>query len=147
MAKTLSYWNKNNEDNLTETLKKWQKAFNTPLEKFTEEKDLDWYGFYVIKDLKNPQSIWNYHVNNGPVDIVWAPKADINDKINVVAVYSDLEILKKESSSQLFLFAIYQGLPLVLVSMQNQGNEQSNFYLEETNSVSLYTIFHHVALI
>lgn len=147
MEKSLHYWDKKADKKLTEVLNQWKKAFNTPLDKFTEDKDLDWYGFNVIEDLKKPQSFWNYHVNDKPVDITWSPMANINDKINVVAVYSDIKVEKNDHVSQLFLFALYQGLPLILVSSQNQGNEQKNFYLEETNSVSLYTIFHHVALL
>lgn len=146
MERSLMYWDEKSDMKLMDVLNKWQKAFNTPLHKFTEEKDLEWYGFYVIEDLKKPKSSWNYHVNNKPVDIIWSPKANVNGKINVVAVYSDLKVSKDEPISKLFLFALYQGLPLVLVSTQNQGNDQRNFYLEETNSVSLYTVFHHVCL-
>jgi len=106
-------------------------------EEYSEGNNVDWYGTQIPDALVGENKNWNTMVEEEPADFEWSEdgKASEGDYA-LVAVYSDADT-QKYLEQHLYFFTIYEDEPKVLISQQNQGNEENNFYFSETDNQDL----------
>ncbi|MEJ6348896.1 DUF4767 domain-containing protein [Holzapfeliella sp. He02] len=100
---------------------------------------LNFYGFDITTELDQ----FNYYVDNTPVNFRLASPQETtyhNSDYNIVGVYSDVESAPF-AGAHLYLLAIYNQKPQVLITMQNQGMPGNAMYFKHTENSNLATNF------
>ncbi|MEE5987384.1 DUF4767 domain-containing protein [Ligilactobacillus equi] len=130
-------WSKKQASQLAALMKNWGTTMQQQYEEYTPDKPGNFYGAEI------PNSVWNGKMPlaidsvNNQVKVKWAPSGEgPKDTYLIVACYSDYAT-QRYAEKHVYLFAIYNGQPYTLVSMQNQGNEKNSFVFSQTQNTDL----------
>lgn len=111
---------------------------------YTPSNPVDFYGTEAPADQlsgKYPVSVDD--VNN-EVAVKWSITGqEAQNTYLIVACYSDAASARY-ADKHLYSFTIYNGKPVVLVTMQNQGNARNNLGFRETENVNLKNGFNKI---
>ena len=82
-------------------------------------------------------------IGQHPIYLEWSENGQVKDGYALVAVYSDAET-QPEMQKHLYLFTIVNNQPLVLVTMQNQGDPYGYLYFGATDNAELRAGFEKI---
>lgn len=132
-----SLWSDDRAQSLDTFMTDWGETMDQKYEEYSEGNNVDWYGTQIPDALVGEDKNWNTMVEEEPADFEWSEDGEASeDNYALVAVYSDADT-QNYLEQHLYFFTIYEGQPKVLISQQNQGNEENNFYFSETDNQDL----------
>ncbi len=122
----------------------WGAGMKQKYVSYTPSSPVDFYGIKAPADQlsgKYPVSVDD--VNN-EVAVKWSTTGqEAQNTYLIVACYSDATSARY-ADKHLYFFTIYNGKPVVLVTMQNQGNARNNLGFRETENVNLKNGFNKI---
>lgn len=133
---TVSLWNNEKKQELARFMDSWGTLMGQSYTAYFPGKDVNFYGFEFPTPLTENALTMTIAYQNEPIDIQWSETGEEPDRYNLVAVYSDIAA-GSMFNNHLYLFTIYNGQPLVLITMQNQGNDNSYLYFNQTENTDL----------
>lgn len=133
MAQVL--WSNEKKQELAKFMKSWGALMGQDYSAYYPGKDVNFYGFEFPTSLVEQTMTMTIVYQNEPIDIHWSETGEELDRYNLVAVYSDIK--EGSMSNHLYLFTIYNRQPLVLITMQNQGNDNNYLYFNQTENTDL----------
>ena len=127
-------WNADKDKQLEAFMAKWGPSMHQAYEKCTPDNPGDFYGVEVPNSVYNGKMPLAIDDINNQVKATWNSegKGD-KDTYIIVACYSDAKT-QRYMEKHVYLFTIYNGQPVTLVSMQNQGNERNSFVFSPTKN-------------
>ncbi|MHC5216334.1 DUF4767 domain-containing protein [Enterococcus sp. LJL128] len=127
-----SLWNAQKSSALGAFMISWGQTMGQAYIEYSPSSELDYYG------VKFPSTFaaGNIAVNGAPASVQWSTDGSASNVYNVVAIYSDVHTTSA-MERHLYLFAIYNGQPVALVTMQNQGNNENLIYFTPTQNADL----------
>jgi len=130
-------WNDNKAQSLDAFMAEWGETMDQKYEEYSEGNNVDWYGTQIPDALVGEGKDWTTMLDEEPVNFEWSEDGEATEgNYALVAVYSDADI-QEYLEQHLYFFTIHEGEPKVLVSKQNQGNAENNFYFWETDNPQL----------
>lgn len=125
-----SPWSQQKSEQLATFMKQWGKKMNQSYVAYTPGHNVNFYGIHEPDDLTTMPPA----VNEQKVAIKWSNDGKVDAGVYaLVAVYSDAEIAAY-ADQHLYFFTIYNKQPVVLITMQNQGNENNWLYFTKTQN-------------
>ncbi|GMA55122.1 hypothetical protein GCM10025857_64790 [Alicyclobacillus contaminans] len=132
-----SLWNDDKAQSLDAFMAEWGETMDQKYEEYSEGNNVDWYGTQIPDTLVGEDKDWTTMLDEDPVEFEWSEDGEATeDNYALVAVYSDADT-QEYLEQHLYFFTIHEGEPKVLVSKQNQGNAENNFYFWETDNPQL----------
>lgn len=131
-------WDENKREELQKYMQEWGTVMNQYYEEYTPEKTISYYGLKVPNEILDKIA-----VNDQKVEAEWSLDGNKANVYNIVATYVE----PKDPSSMdvhLYLFAIYNGEPIVLHTQQNQGRETGWVHFEPTANEDLKNSFKRI---
>lgn len=129
-------WNLQKRLELLAFMQSWGDVMGQSYIEYSPEFEANWYGYYFPSVLSRN----NIAVGGNQAILQWSDNGAISNVYNVVAIYSDIATTDK-LERHLYLFTILNGQPVVLVTMQNQGNAENMIYFKETQNADLINGF------
>ncbi|WP_274606489.1 DUF4767 domain-containing protein [Lactobacillus delbrueckii] len=137
-------WNGQKSQQLASFMASWAAGMKQKYVSYTPSSPVDFYGIKAPADQlsgKYPVSVDD--VNN-EVAVKWSTTGqEAQNTYLIVACYSDATSARY-ADKHLYFFTIYNGKPVVLVTMQNQGNARNNLGFRETENVNLKNGFNKI---
>ncbi|MCD5486676.1 DUF4767 domain-containing protein [Lactobacillus delbrueckii] len=137
-------WNSQKSQQLASFMANWGAGMKQKYVSYTPSSPVDFYGIKAPADQlsgKYPVSVDD--VNN-EVAVKWSTTGqEAQNTYLIVACYSDATSARY-ADKHLYFFTIYNGKPVVLVTMQNQGNARNNLGFRETENVNLKNGFNKI---
>lgn len=137
-------WNSQKSQQLASFMASWGAGMKQKYVSYTPSSPVDFYGTEAPADQlsgKYPVSVDD--VNN-EVAVKWSTTGhEAQNTYLIVACYSDATSARY-ADKHLYFFTIYNGKPVVLVTMQNQGNVRNNLGFRETENVNLKNGFNKI---
>ncbi len=137
-------WNGQKSQQLASFMASWAAGMKQKYVSYTPSSPVDFYGTEAPADQlsgKYPVSVDD--VNN-EVAVKWSTTGqEAQNTYLIVACYSDATSARY-ADKHLYFFTIYNGKPVVLVTMQNQGNARNNLGFRETENVNLKNGFNKI---
>lgn len=132
-----SLWDDDKAQSLNTFMTDWGKTMDQEYKEYSQGNNVDWYGTQIPDVLVGEDKTWTTVLEETPVEFEWSDDGKESDDVYaLVAVYSDADT-QKYLEQHLYFFTIHEGEPKVLVSQQNQGNAENNFYFSETENQDL----------
>lgn len=132
-----SLWNDDKAQSLSSFMVDWGETMDQKYKEYSEGNNVDWYGTQIPDVLVGEDKSWTTMLDEEPVHFEWSEDGEASeDNYALVAVYSDADS-QGYMDQHLYFFTIHEGEPKVLVSKQNQGNAENNFYFWETDNQEL----------
>ncbi|KAF1297090.1 hypothetical protein BAU15_05935 [Enterococcus sp. JM4C] len=126
-------WNDAKATNLKSYIAYWGTVMNQQYKEYTKDNSANFYGVSIplgiIEQEMRPK------VGEQFVQMGWMDENKSAD-YKIVAVYSDIETAQG-GEGHCYLFAIHKKQPIVLVTMQNQGNAENSLTFNETENQEL----------
>lgn len=131
-------WTDSKEAELDAFVKQWAIEMNQSYDKATPEQPLNMYGVEFPTQLLELLA-----VNDQAYDAIWIEPGQLleEDVYNVVAAYGEVPSEANAMRMHYYLFAIYNGEPVVLHSQQNQGMPDNRIHFTPTENVDLQSGF------
>lgn len=130
-----SPWNEVKGDKLHQFVMSWGETMGQTYEEYGPGNDVDLYGLKLPKVILENENGWKAALAGAPISIVWSEDG-LGDGYELVAVFSDAET-QPYLEKHVYLFVIVSGVPKVLVTSQNQGNENNYLHFKETGNMQL----------
>ena len=135
VAETVALWNAEKATKLNQFVMEWGKTLQQTYQEYTPDKNVDLYGLELPQAVLTVQSGWQAAVNDAPIKLTWSKDGEGQDYA-LVAVFSDAET-SDYLEKHVYFFTLVAGEPKVLVTSQNQGNEQNYLHVKETDNQEL----------
>ncbi|MFV4980721.1 DUF4767 domain-containing protein [Lactobacillus delbrueckii] len=137
-------WNSQKSQQLASFMASWGAGMKQKYVSYTPSSPVDFYGTKAPADQlsgKYPVSVDDV---NHEVAVKWSTTGqEAQNTYLIVACYSDATSARY-ADKHLYFFTIYNGKPVVLVTMQNQGNDRNNLGFRETENVNLKNGFNKI---
>ncbi|MFC6347593.1 DUF4767 domain-containing protein [Vagococcus carniphilus] len=134
-------WNSSKADNLKRFMSDFSQTMGQDYKEYSQSKDVDLYGIKLPSEVLKDK--WKMAVNNQPVQLEWSKTGKGKSQYQLVAVYSDAET-QPNMEKHVYFFIIEEGHPKVMVTQQNQGNEESYLHFKESQNVDLNDSFQSI---
>ena len=134
-------WNSSKADNLKRFMNDFSQTMGQDYKEYSQSKDVDLYGIKLPSEVLKGK--WKMAVNNQPVQLEWSKTGKGKSQYQLVAVYSDAET-QPNMEKHVYFFIIEDGHPKVMVTQQNQGNEESYLHFKESQNVDLNDSFQSI---
>ena len=134
-------WNSSKADNLKRFMSDFSQTMGQDYKEYSQSKDVDLYGIKLPSEVLKGK--WKMAVNNQPVQLEWSKTGKGKSQYQLVAVYSDAET-QPNMEKHVYFFIIEEGHPKVMVTQQNQGNEESYLHFKESQNVDLNDSFQSI---
>lgn len=131
-ATTNTVWNLQKRSELLTFMQSWGDVMGQSYIEYSPSFEANWYGYSFPSTLTRN----NIAVGGNQVILQWSETGTVSDIYNVVAIYSDIATTTK-MERHLYLFTILNGQPVVLVTMQNQGNAENMIYFKQSQNADL----------
>ncbi|MGY3779374.1 DUF4767 domain-containing protein [Isobaculum melis] len=125
-------WNSQKKIALAAYMNTWGQKMGQSYIEYSPGADVNFYGVNFPSTFAQN----NIAVNGARAAINWSGDGTGNNVYNVVAIYSDVETTTN-MERHLYLFTLVNGQPMVLITMQNQGNAENLIYFTETQNTEL----------
>lgn len=125
-------WSHQKRLELFSFMQSWGSVMGQTYLEYAPGTEADWYGYSFPSVLSNN----NIAVGGSQATLQWSTDGNSRDIYNVVAIYSDIATTDK-LKRHLYLFTILNGQPIVLVTMQNQGNNENMIYFDQSQNADL----------
>ena len=131
-ATTNTVWNLQKRSELLTFMQSWGDVMGQSYIEYSPGFEANWYGYSFPSTLTRN----NIAVGGNQAILQWSETGTVSDIYNVVAIYSDIATTTK-MERHLYLFTILNGQPVVLVTMQNQGNAENMIYFKQSQNADL----------
>lgn len=131
-------WNSAKDQQLASFMSSWGATINQKYVKYTPNNPGNVYGIKIPNDIYNGK--WHLAISDidNQVSSAWSENGQgASNTYLIVACYSDFTNVKTAYGYHVYLFTIYNGKPVVLISEQNQGNEKNSYVFGETKNNEL----------
>ncbi|MEI5990851.1 hypothetical protein A5881_002356 [Enterococcus termitis] len=139
-TKTVS-WTEKNASDLRQFMTSWGKTMKQEYKEYSKANSVNFYGLSIPAGLLEGQM--HPKVNEQLVEMNWLEDGEKKDSYTILTVYSDIETTPA-TGGHCYLFTIYQDKPVVLVTMQNQGNDENAIVFKETENQDLKNSFNQI---
>ena len=134
-----THWNGAKAAALSKFMDQWQQTMDQQYESYTLTKNVNFYGVKYPNELAKKTTA----VDDQQVSIEWSDTGSGTKEYEVLAVYSDAEHTQN-MGEHLYLFALHNGQPEVLVTQQNQGMPDHLIHFKQTENKVLSTGFSNI---
>lgn len=138
-------WNETKADQLADFMEDWGTEMEQRYQAYSPGNTVDLYGLALPDGVLSGSDKWQAVIDGTPIDIAWSETGESEAEYTLVAVYSDAET-QDYLEKHVYFFTIHQGEPMVLVTSQNQGNEQNYLYFSETENAALKDGFRDIVM-
>lgn len=125
-------WNDEKSQQLSSFMDSWGTTMKQEYDSYGPNNNTDFYGLKYPAQFKKD----NLMANNQAATFAWSDNGKGPVDYEVVAIYSDSEH-ENSMGSHLYLFTLHKGEPVVLITEQNQGNEENKVYFKTTANTDL----------
>ncbi|QVI33845.1 DUF4767 domain-containing protein [Lacticaseibacillus chiayiensis] len=132
-------WSSAKGQQLAAFMSGWQKTMGQQYESYWQGNSADMYGLKIPDELAQPDgTTGKMALAVGDRAVTWALSAngESNAEYTIVAIYSNAAHARY-GGKYVYLFTLHNGQPEVLVTGQNQGNENNWIYFGETRNEAL----------
>jgi hypothetical protein len=129
-------WNAAKASQLASFMASWGQSMGQQYKSYSPGNSVDFYGVQEPDDLTRMAPA----VDEQKVSIAWSNTGEMGTEYALVAVYSDAETAPY-AGKHLYFFTLRHGQPVVLITMQNQGNENNWLYFKPTANTDLHRGF------
>ncbi|WP_424320500.1 DUF4767 domain-containing protein [Lacticaseibacillus chiayiensis] len=132
-------WSNAKGQQLAAFMSEWQKTMGQQYESYWQGNSADMYGLKIPDELAQPDgTTGKMALAVGDRAVTWALSAngESNAEYTIVAIYSNAAHARY-GGKYVYLFTLHNGQPEVLVTGQNQGNENNWIYFGETRNEAL----------
>lgn len=137
-------WNSQKSRQLASFMASWSAGMKQKYVSYTPSSPVDFYGTEAPADQLSGRYPVSVDDVNNEVAVKWSTTGqEAQNTYLIVACYSDAASAGY-ADKHLYFFTIYNGKPVVLVTMQNQGNAQNNLGFRETKNVNLKNGFNKI---
>ncbi|MFD2306883.1 DUF4767 domain-containing protein [Enterococcus termitis] len=126
-------WNQQKRAELIQFMAQWGQTMDQNYVEYSPNVQVNWYGI----NFPNTFGSNNIAVNGSQAAVQWSDSGLTSNVYNVVAIYSDIGTSGATMNNHLYLFTIFNGQPIVLITQQNQGNAENLVYFTETQNADL----------
>ncbi|MDT2849645.1 DUF4767 domain-containing protein [Vagococcus carniphilus] len=134
-------WNSSKADNLKRFMSDFSQTMGQDYKEYSQSKDVDLYGIKLPSEVLKGK--WKMAVNNQPVQLEWSKTGKGKSQYQLVAVYSDAET-QPNMEKHVYFFTIEDGQPKVMITQQNQGNEENYLHFKESQNADLNNGFQSI---
>lgn len=134
-------WNSSKAVNLKRFMSDFSQTMGQDYKEYSQSKDVDLYGIKLPSEVLKGK--WKMAVNNQPVQLEWSKTGKGKSQYQLVAVYSDAET-QPNMEKHVYFFIIEDGHPKVMVTQQNQGNEENYLHFKESQNADLNDSFQSI---
>lgn len=139
---TKTLWDADKSAALAKFMAHWSQTMKQQYQSYSPNNDTDFYGVHYPSELSGNDNM-RPAVDNQATSMEWSADGSGSANYKVVAIYSDEETADY-AAKHLYLFTIHQQQPVVLVTEQNQGNENNLLYFKETANTDLKNGFNNI---
>ncbi|KIS04326.1 DUF4767 domain-containing protein [Paucilactobacillus wasatchensis] len=132
-------WNSNKAKKLHRFMTAWGKTMDQQYDNYTAKHNVKFYGLAYPNELSNNTTA----VNDKAVTTELSTTGQGSKDYEVVAVYSDAAN-SDYNNKHLYLFAFHKNKPIVLVTMQNQGQTDNKIHFAATENTTLTSGFNKI---
>lgn len=137
-----SLWTPEKEQRLSVFMERWGETMNQTYQSYHPSNNVNYYGIML------PQAILENEmylaVNGRRVSSQWSETGTGEEEYQIVALYSDSDT-QAYLSKHVYLFVYFKEEPIVLVTQQNQGNDDNNLSFTATENDALREGFSNIA--
>ena len=130
-------WNQEKRTELVQFMAGWGQSMDQSYIEYSPNMQVNWYGINFPSTFANN----NIAVNGSRAAVQWSDSGLTDNVYNVVAIYSDMGTTGATMNNHLYLFTIFNGQPIVLITQQNQGNAENLVYFTTTQNADLNSGF------
>ncbi|MGG5342008.1 DUF4767 domain-containing protein [Enterococcus sp. AZ192] len=130
-------WNQEKRTELVQFMASWGQSMDQSYIEYSPNMQVNWYGINFPSTFANN----NIAVNGSRAAVQWSDSGLTDNVYNVVAIYSDMGTTGATMNNHLYLFTIFNGQPIVLITQQNQGNAENLVYFTTTQNADLNSGF------
>lgn len=134
-------WNVEKSEKLKIFMEQFSKVMGQNYKNYSQPNNVDLYGLLL------PDAIFNgdmqLAIESQPVEVEWSETGEGKASYQLVAVYSDAET-QPYLAKHVYFFVIQSGTPKVLLTQQNQGNNENYLYFNETENEVLINGFNSI---
>lgn len=127
-------WNPEKDTKLYEFMMSWGQTMDQQYQQYNETNNVDLYGVLLPKAILS--NTWEMVVEESPISVEWSTNGEGTKDYQLVAVYSDAET-QPYLAQHVYFFVLQNGQPKVLMTQQNQGNEQNYLYFNQSQNNEL----------
>ena len=131
-------WNSQTNAALQTYMAEFSNRMSQDYKQYTESHSVELYGLMLPETVLNGE--WTMVVDDQPTQIEWSETGEGEAPYQLVAVYSDADT-QPYLEKHVYFFVLHNGIPKVLVTEQNQGNEHKYLYFKETENPDLKSTF------
>ena len=140
--KTHVLWDASKSAELATFMQSWGQEMGQQYRSYDDHVQANYYGLQVPQDILDGK--WTTVINQTPVSIEWTETGEGTADFQIVAIYSDIDHATP-AGGHLYFFGFQQKQPKVLITQQNQGNQNNYLYFKETENESLKNEFIQLA--
>ena len=123
-------------------MQSWGQEMGQQYRSYDDHVQANYYGLQVPQDIFDGK--WTTVINQTPVSVEWSENGEGQADFQTVAIYSDIDHATP-AGGHLYFFGFQQKQPKVLITQQNQGNQNNYLYFKETANESLKNAFIQLA--
>lgn len=135
-------WSVQKKAQLQQFMADWGQRMNQTYKEYTPGNSINFNGVQAPDGLVGNVTM-QPAIGQHPIYLEWSENGQVKDGYALVAVYSDAET-QPEMQKHLYLFTIVNNQPLVLVTMQNQGDPYGYLYFGATDNAELRAGFEKI---
>ncbi|MGX7264566.1 DUF4767 domain-containing protein [Enterococcus crotali] len=134
-------WTEKNASDLQQFMSSWGDTMGQEYKEYSKENNVNFYGLSIPSGLL--ENKMRPKINNEFVEMSWLQSSQKEGSYTILTVYSDIETTPSVGG-HCYLFTMYQDRPVVLVTMQNQGNTENTIVFKETDNQELKNGFNQI---
>ena len=135
-------WDDSKSAELATFMQSWGQEMGQQYRSYDDHVQANYYGLQVPQDILDGK--WTTVINQTPVSVEWSENGEGQADFQIVAIYSDIDHATP-AGGHLYFFGFQQKQPKVLITQQNQGNQNNYLYFKETANESLKNAFIQLA--
>lgn len=135
-------WDAAKTAELATFMQSWGQEMGQQYRSYDDHVQANYYGLQVPQDIFDGK--WTTVINQTPVSVEWSENGEGQADFQIVAIYSDIDHATP-AGGHLYFFGFQQKQPKVLITQQNQGNQNNYLYFKETANESLKNAFIQLA--
>lgn len=128
-------WDQEKSEKLSQFMTTWGATMKQAYQAYSPSRNVSLYGLSLPESVLGSGNKWQAVIDGQPIPIVWSEDG-LGDSYELVAVYSDAES-QPYLQQHVYFFTIVSGVPKVLVTSQNQGNDNDYLHFRETENTQL----------
>lgn len=135
-------WDDSKTAELATFMQSWGQEMGQQYRSYDDHVQANYYGLQVPQDIFDGK--WTTVINQTPFSVEWSENGEGQADFQIVAIYSDIDHATP-AGGHLYFFGFQQKHPKVLITQQNQGNQNNYLYFKETANESLKNAFIQLA--